>query len=362
MFCLYFTLLAFYWGTVHGAFSCQEAKKDYSAPVCIQDGYDAFQLPFTDKPNLITVNLGVDSVIGIDEKDFSFTFAGYMNLQWKEPRLEIRNNSHSGLVPVDAGIIEELWLPNVFIYNLKTLEVIEVLSKMTGVWIDEKKDILYSYATHMKIFCSMDFTWFPFDTQVCYFRAGSYSFNDQQMTFTITAAMEKPNTPIELNPLPYSIDLTAEDHLISFAEMGLGNFSVGTASFSFTRKSGPYIPLYFLPSVIFVLISMMSFLVPAEEYTSRLILILLPLLMLQHVYSHVSDIVPRVTVTSMDVWMIASIVVVVLAFLEYIFILASKVHKKSGIVDTMDIDRKCAMVLIPAYIGFIIVYCIVNAA
>ena len=68
--------------------------------------------------------------------------------------------------------------------------------------------------------------------------------------------------------------------------------------------------------VIFVLISMMSFLVPAEEYTSRLILILLPLLMLQHVYSHVSDIVPRVTVTSMDVWMIASIVVVVLAFLE----------------------------------------------
>ena len=51
----------------------------------------------------------------------------------------------------------------------------------------------------------MDFTWFPFDTQVCYFRAGSYSFNDQQMKFTITAAMEKPNTPIELNPLPYSI-------------------------------------------------------------------------------------------------------------------------------------------------------------
>ena len=132
MFCLYFTLLAIYLGTVHGAFSCQEAKKDYSAPVCIQDGYDAFRLPFTDKPNLITVNLGVDSVIGIDEKDFSFTFAGYMNLQWKEPRLEIRNNNHSGLVPVDAGIIEELWLPNVFIYNLKTLEVIEVLSKMTG--------------------------------------------------------------------------------------------------------------------------------------------------------------------------------------------------------------------------------------
>ena len=132
MFCLYFTLLAFYLGTVHGAFSCKEANKDYSAPVCIQDGYDAFRLPFNDKPNQITVNLGVDSVIGIDEKDFSFTFAGYMNLQWKEPRLEIRNNSHSGLVPVDAGIIEELWLPNVFIYNLKTLEVIEVLSKMTG--------------------------------------------------------------------------------------------------------------------------------------------------------------------------------------------------------------------------------------
>jgi len=361
---LYVFILTCYWGNVLGAFSCKEAKNDYTAPVCIKDGYDTFRMPFPDKPNKISVILGVDSVIGVDEKDFSFTFAGYLNLEWNEPRLEIRNNNqdNTGMMPVEAGIMKELWMPNLFIYNLKTLDVIEVLSTMSGVWINNNKDILYSAAAHMKIFCSMDFTWFPFDTQNCYFRAGSYSYDDKRMTFTITAAMEKPNTPIELNPLPYAIDLESEDHTISFAEMGLGNFSVGTATFKFSRKSAPYIPLYFLPSAIFVMISLMSFLVPAEDYTSRLILLLLPLVMLQHVYSHVSDVIPRVSVTSMDVWMIVSFIIVLLALLEYIIIMASKVHKKSGVLDTMNIDRKCAMFLVPTYIGFVVVYCIVNAA
>ena len=131
---LYVFLLTYNWGYVLGAFSCKEAKNDYSAPVCIEDGYDAFRMPFPDKPNKISVILGVDSVIGVDEKDFSFTFAGYLNLEWNEPRLEVRNNNtdNTGMMPVEAGIMKELWMPNLFIYNLKTLDVIEVLETISG--------------------------------------------------------------------------------------------------------------------------------------------------------------------------------------------------------------------------------------
>ena len=53
---------------------------------------------------------------------------------WREPRLEIPRfflndfNSSSGLsqgsmIPVNLELVNQLWLPNIFIYNLKTFKV-----------------------------------------------------------------------------------------------------------------------------------------------------------------------------------------------------------------------------------------------
>ena len=54
------------------------------------------------------------------------------------------------MVPMSLEFINDLWVPNIFIYNLKTYKVITVLSKLAGLWIDTNKLILYSQATHIR--------------------------------------------------------------------------------------------------------------------------------------------------------------------------------------------------------------------
>ena len=44
---------------------------------------------------------------------------------------------------VNLELINSLWVPNIFIYNLKTFRVIDVLSKLAGLWIDSRKRIYY---------------------------------------------------------------------------------------------------------------------------------------------------------------------------------------------------------------------------
>ncbi len=44
---------------------------------------------------------------------------------------------------VNLELIHDLWVPNIFIYNLKTFKVIDVLSKLAGLWINNKKEIYY---------------------------------------------------------------------------------------------------------------------------------------------------------------------------------------------------------------------------
>ena len=67
-------------------------------------------------------------------------FSSYFNVMWREPRLYIPhsflgewNSSLSGegsesppddaLIPVNLELVKQLWLPNIFIYNLKTFKV-----------------------------------------------------------------------------------------------------------------------------------------------------------------------------------------------------------------------------------------------
>ena len=46
-------------------------------------------------------------------------------------------------VSVNLELIHDLWVPNIFIYNLKTFRVIDVLSKLAGLWINSRKKIYY---------------------------------------------------------------------------------------------------------------------------------------------------------------------------------------------------------------------------
>ena len=111
---------------------------------------------------------------------------------WKEPRLHIpqkylgnktvktviekgnkdcvddlgTDGDDDTLIPVNLDLVKMLWLPNIFIYNLKTFKVVSVLSKHAGLWITREKEIMYSQATQINFICPMRFDNFPLDTQV----------------------------------------------------------------------------------------------------------------------------------------------------------------------------------------------------
>ena len=87
------------------------------------------------------------------------------------------------ILSVNLELMKSLWIPNIFIYNLKTFQTINVLSKLAGLWIDARKRVYYSQATHITFICPMRFDKFPLDTQTCKFRVGSYSYDSSKLLF-----------------------------------------------------------------------------------------------------------------------------------------------------------------------------------
>ncbi|QQP40147.1 Gammaaminobutyric acid receptor subunit deltalike, partial [Caligus rogercresseyi] len=208
---------------------------------CTPRNYSKFDLPIKKGVNHITVSIDIAEVLRINDKDYSITFSGYFNVKWQESRMELSpdfgeevvgpgvniTNNPNIVVPMSTEFVKDVWMPDIFIYSLKTYKVMDVLNKLAGLWIGADKTILYSQATHITFICPMRFDKFPLDTQVCKFQVGSCSYDDTKMQFsTENAGYVSPKTANSI-ALDYDIQikmLSKEDQV--FLGGGLGNFSL----------------------------------------------------------------------------------------------------------------------------------------
>lgn len=301
---------------------------DKPSILCLAPGYSTFDLPFRHQPNFIKIGFEISDVLSINDKDYSITFGLYFSVEWVEPRLNLSSDvwGHSGdsLVPVNLELMKNLWIPNIFIYNLKSFRTIDVLSKLAGLWIDAKKRIYYSQATHITFICPMVFDAFPLDTQICKFQVGSYSYDMSRMEFDVSTLgyIQKTQSII----LDYAINikkLKPNDQI--FDSGALGNFSLAGFEMTLERHFTSYIITYYLPSGLFVVVSWISFLIPPDIVPGRMALLITLFLVLVNIFNNINSNSPKAEgLTAIEIWMLACILFVFGALIVYAAILNQK--------------------------------------
>jgi len=314
---------------VHQGIECEGEKP---STLCLTKDYSTFDLPFKSKPNLIKIGFEISDVLGINDKDYSITFGLYFSVEWIEPRLNLSSElwgednvaREEDLVPVNLELIKNLWIPNIFIYNLKTFKTIDVLSKLAGLWIDSTKRIYYSQATSITFICPMLFDSFPLDTQRCKFQVGSYSYDMNRMVFDVSTLgyIQKTQSII----LDYEIvikDLKKSDRI--FEAGALGNFSLAGFEMTLSRHVMSYIITYYLPSGLFVVVSWISFLIPPDIVPGRMTLLITLFLVLVNIFNNVTTNSPKAEgLTAIEIWMLVCILFVFGALIVYAVILYLK--------------------------------------
>ena len=147
--------------------------------ICIPEDYSRFDLP-NETQTVVKVGIDIKDIPKIDDKDFSITLNAFFLVRWKDERLVIDQEKIEGnlgpeddpnaWIPVDVSFIKEFWLPDAEILNLKEFKTLDVLSKLEGLWLNRKYEIMYAVATRITFICPMTFNSFPLDVQVCLFQ------------------------------------------------------------------------------------------------------------------------------------------------------------------------------------------------
>ena len=84
-------------------------------------------------------------MLQVNDKEFSVTMTMYFSVQWDEPRIESNLTVAEGdWTPIDLQFLNNLWVPNIFIYDLRSFSAMSVLKKLAGVWIVGGKAIHYN--------------------------------------------------------------------------------------------------------------------------------------------------------------------------------------------------------------------------
>ena len=321
-----------------GEFGCNSQNMNsLKSQACLPPEYSKFELPNSSGVNPIRVELLIQEVLSINDKENSITFSCYCNTYWQDKRIRLSsdygrevltkdqiNDPNFNLtmnpnvaVPINPNMLQDLWVPNSMIYNLKSFEEMHVLNKLHGLWISADYTVLYSTSAHITFFCPMNYHKFPLDTHTCKFQIGSYSYDDSTMTFTTLRAGFDGKHENSI-PLDYAMKirkLAPTDSILIFG--GLGNFSLAGFEMVLNRHSSPYIFTYYLPSGLFVVVSWISFLIPVNAISARMILLVTLFLALVNIFNTLTANTPKAEgPTAIAAWMFSCILFVFGTFIE----------------------------------------------
>ena len=102
---------------------------------CLPIDYDKLEVPFNDVGAVdISVDLDVLQILEIDDIKFTVSFSMYFGVRWQEKRFFGPDPpADNPYVPIDIGFVNNLWVPDVYIYHLKTIEVLNIFIPFAGL-------------------------------------------------------------------------------------------------------------------------------------------------------------------------------------------------------------------------------------
>ncbi|XP_078616179.1 glycine receptor subunit alpha-4-like [Branchiostoma floridae x Branchiostoma japonicum] len=270
---------------------------------------------FDGPPVEVIANVYISSMDSVEEKTMDYTVGIYLRQFWQDPRLVFEGLNKT--ISLDSNIRPKIWVPDLFFVNEKDGKMHAITTANKYIRIHPNGTVLYSMRLSLKLSCYMHLRSFPADKQYCKMQIESYSYTTQDMVLGWITT----RAPLEISRevhLP-DFDLSIADVKSCTAGYSTGDFPCIKADFLLERRIGYFLIQIYLPSILIVIISWVSFWIHSESAPARVALAITTVLTLTtHSATTTRAAMPRVSyITDMDIWMAACQTFVFAALLEY---------------------------------------------
>ncbi|XP_022685662.1 glycine receptor subunit alpha-3-like isoform X3 [Varroa jacobsoni] len=282
--------------------------------------------PFAGGTTHVNVELLIRSFGAVNADTMDYDAELYLRQSWDDFRFHRgqlphdHNNFHLDLN--DADIIKAVWKPDTYFPNAKQGEFHYVAVPNVLLRIGPKGRVLYVLRLKLRFSCMMDLTSYPLDTQECYIELASFArtkndvllrWNDTK-PLSFNHGIRMANFKLEhAQYLDACVRTTTLLHNAPEHER-----SCLSVRLSLRRAFGHHLVQSYLPSLLIVVISWVSFWLDVDAIPARVTLGVTTLLTISaESTDKQAALAPVSYVKALDIWMAACTLFVFCALLEF---------------------------------------------
>ncbi|XP_035697890.1 glycine receptor subunit alpha-2-like isoform X2 [Branchiostoma floridae] len=267
----------------------------------------------------VSCDIYVNSFDSISETTMDYRLNIFLRQTWTDRRLAFEENEEMGYsdsLSLDPSLLKKIWVPDTFFTNEKGANFHYVTTENKLLRVNSKGEILYSIRLTLTLACPMKLQRFPMDQQVCPMKLESYGMT----TDDVRLVWKETDTPVAIADdlvLPqFAITSIVTTQMIM--EYSTGSYSRMRAEFTLERQMGYYMIQTYVPTILIVILSWVSFWINIEAAPARVALGITTVLTMTTQSSGSSGAKPKVSyVKAIDIWMAVCLMFVFAALIEF---------------------------------------------
>ncbi|XP_017769893.1 PREDICTED: gamma-aminobutyric acid receptor subunit beta-like [Nicrophorus vespilloides] len=277
------------------------------------EGYDIRLRPnFGGDPLYVGMDLTIASFDAISEVNMDYTITMYLNQYWKDERLAF--SSEEEILTLSGDFAEKIWVPDTFFANDKNSFLHDVTERNKLVRLNGDGAITYGMRFTTTLACMMDLHYYPLDSQNCTVEIESYGYT---VLDVVMYWKETPVRGVEEAELPQFTIIGYETNDRK-EKLATGIYQRLSLSFKLQRNIGYFVFQTYLPSILIVMLSWVSFWINHEATSARVALGITTVLTMTTISTGVRSSLPRISyVKAIDIYLVMCFVFVFAALLEY---------------------------------------------
>jgi len=283
-------------------------------------GYDRRSTPHNgkDMATVVVTELYIASLGSINTDNMDYTTDTYLRQKWTDPRLA-SESLQEPLDLADPKLVQAIWKPEVFFPNAKEGDFQFVTMPNLLIRIHPDGEILYILRLRLKFSCMMELSRYPLDRQVCGMQISSFSKTTRELQLEWTTEMGKKAVSVakDLRMPQFELEMVTAKNCDN--KIHMGNYSCLVAQFHLKRSISFHLIQNYLPSILIVAVSWVSFWMDIESVPGRISLGVITLLAVSNQAS--GTMVPQTSyVKAIDIWMGTCTAFVFAALVEFTFV------------------------------------------
>ncbi|KAJ2950740.1 hypothetical protein O0L34_g9002 [Tuta absoluta] len=279
----------------------------------ILDGYDIRLRPnFGGDPLYVGMDLTIASFDAISEVNMDYTITLYLNQYWKDERLGF--GLPEDVLTLSGDFADKIWVPDTFFANDKNSFLHDVTERNKLVRLAGDGSITYGMRFTATLACMMDLHYYPLDSQNCTVEIESYGYT---VSDVVMYWKETPVRGVEDAELP-QFTILGHNTNDRKEKLATGVYQRLSLSFKLRRNIGYFVFQTYLPSILIVMLSWVSFWINHEATSARVALGITTVLTMTTISTGVRSSLPRISyVKAIDIYLVMCFFFVFAALLEY---------------------------------------------